>query len=378
AARGRRAPISAPTRTPAELMRAALETPYQFEPLRRALTPDDRVAVVFDPRLPHAGEMLAELLRHLGGAGVTPATVTVVSPAGSAQGWIDALPDEFDELTAELHDPADARKLMYVATTKAGRRVYLNRAVGEADFVVVLAGRRYDPHAGYAGAEAALFPALSDEETQKELAGAFSSAAPDGNRDTEAAEVAWLLGSPFFVQVIEGSGNTVQDVVAGLFESGTEGLRRQDARWRATLDAEVDTVIASIGGESEAVTFLDLAQAAATAARAVKKGGRIALLTAAAPAMGPGAELLGRLDGPAGAKKLLDQEKPPDWAAARLWVFAARSASLFLASGYPDEVTEGLFGTPIRTPSEVQRLIDTGSGSVLLIPDAHKAMVTVG
>lgn len=378
AARVRRAAVATPAALAPELVREALERPYKFEPLRRALTPDDRVAVVIDPRLPHLPEMLVEVLSHLASAGVQPGAVTVVSPPGSSQDWIDALPEEFEDVTAETHDPADPQKLMYLATTKAGRRVYLNRRLTEADAVVVLSGRRYDPHSGYAGAESALFPALSDDETRAAFAGQFSSSAPDGSRETEAAEVAWLLGAPFFAQVIEGEGDTVQEVVAGLFESGAEAIRRQDARWRGTIDAEVDTVVASVGGDPSAVTFLDLAQAAATAARAVKKGGRIALLTTAAPDLGPGAELLRKLDGPNGAKKLLAAEKPSDWAAASLWVYAAKSASLYLASGYPDDVAEELFCTPIYTQSEAQRLIDTGSGGVLLIPDAHKAMITVG
>ena len=59
-----------------------------------------------------------------------------------------------------------------------------------------------------------------------------------------------------------------------------------------------------------------------------------------------------------------------------LWVFAAKRGSLFLASGYPDDVAEELFATPIRTASEVQRLIDGGE-KVLVIPDAHKTMVTL-
>ncbi len=372
-----RAEYAPPTVSAAELVRAALEKPFNFESLRRALTPDDRVAIVIDPRLPYLTEMLAEVLRHVGTAGIAPAAVTVVSPPGEPQTWIEELPDEFEDVTAETHDPATAPKLMYLATTKGERRVYLNRTVVEADFTVVLAGRRYDPHCGYAGAENMLFPSLSNEETQAALLGEFKSSAPDGNRESEAAEVAYLLGTPFLIQVIEGEGDSVQEVVAGLFDSGAEGIRRQDARWRGTIDAEADTVIASVSGDPANITFADLAKAAATAARAVKKGGRIALLTTAAPDLGPGAELLRKLDGPTGAKRLLAREKPDDWAAAALWVYAARSASVFFASGYPDNVAEELFTTPIRTASEAQRLINTG-GTVLLIPDAHKAMVTVG
>ncbi|MBP3957965.1 DUF2088 domain-containing protein [Gemmata sp. G18] len=373
----RRADVTAPAGSPQQLVQHALEKPFNFEPLRRALTPDDRVVIVIDPRLPHLTEMLAEVLRHVGSAGIAPAAITVVSPPNAPQTWIDELPDEFADVTAETHDPATEPKLMYVATTNSGRRVYLNRSVAEADFTIVLAGRRYDPHVGYAGAETALFPALSNEETRAAFLGEFTSSAPTGNRETEAAEVVWLLGTPFLIQVIEGAGDTIQDVVAGLFDSGVEGIRRQDARWRGAIEEEVDTVIASVSGEPGNVTFSDLAKAAATAARAVKKGGRIALLTTAAPDLGPGAELLRKLDGPAGAKKFLAREKPEDWAAASLWVYAAKSASLFLASGYPDAVAEELFATPIRTQSEAQRLIDTG-GTVLLIPDAHKAMITVG
>ncbi|MBY0460890.1 MAG: lactate racemase domain-containing protein, partial [Gemmataceae bacterium] len=102
----RREPFAPPTASAGELVRSALEQPYQFEPLRRALTPDDHVAVVIDPRLPHLAEMLAEVLRHLGTAGVTPAAVTVIAPPGGSQDWIEALPDEFDEITVETHDPA--------------------------------------------------------------------------------------------------------------------------------------------------------------------------------------------------------------------------------------------------------------------------------
>jgi nickel-dependent lactate racemase len=370
-----REPFAALTGSPGQLVHDALERPFDGQGLRRALTPEDRVTIVIDPRLPHLAEMLAEVLRHIGTAGVNPAAVTVVSPPGPQGTWIDELPDEFADVTAETHDPADPKKLAYLATTKGGRRLYLNRSLIEADFMILLTGRRFDPHSGYAGAENAIFPALSNEETRTALAGEFTTAAPVAS-DGEAREAAWLLGTPFLVQVIEGAGDTVQEVVAGLLDSSAEGVTRQDARWRGTIATEPDTVIATVSGSPSEITFLDLAKAVATAARVVKKGGRVALLTTAAPDLGQGAQMLRRLDGPTGARKLLAHEKPDDWAAAALWVASAKRASIFLASSYPDDVAEELFATPIRTPSEAQRLIDTG-GNVLLIPDAHKTTVTL-
>ena len=369
---------SVPTAGPRELVRAALEAPFGFEPLRRALTPDDRVAVVFDPALPAAAELLAGVLDHLRTAGIEPAAVTVVTPPGSPETWIDDLPDEYADVTAETHDPADERKRAYLATTGGGRRVYLNRTLVQADASVVLTGRGYDPLTGYAGAESAVFPGLAGAEPgpPPEVEKKAPTLEAEGLR-AEAAEIAWLLGSPFLVQVIEGGGDAVQEVVAGLLGSSAEGVRRQDARWRGTVPERVGAAVAAVSGSPERVTFLDLAKAAACAARVVEKGGRIAVLSDAAPALGEGAALLRSLDGPEGAAKLINRLNPSDRVACVLWAWAARRAGLFLASGYPDEVVEELFATPLRTPAEVGRLA-AAADAVVVIPDAHKAMVTVG
>src|SRR5580700_2428684 len=78
-------------------VRNALEHPLRFgHPLRRALTPDDRVALVIDDRLPKLGEMVAGVLEYLAQIGIGPEQVTIIIPPGSeANEWIDELPDEF-------------------------------------------------------------------------------------------------------------------------------------------------------------------------------------------------------------------------------------------------------------------------------------------
>jgi nickel-dependent lactate racemase len=371
----RRAPVVPPAAPAAELTRVSLEKPIGFEAMRRALTPDDRVTVVLDPTVPEVSTVLTEVLAHLYSGGVRPEAVTVLTPPGTGDGWLAALPAEFADVNTEVHDPTDRNKLAYLASTGGGRRVYLNRTLVDADFVVVVSGRDFDPLTGYAGAEAAVFPALADAEILHSFEGQYTTAAPGEDPwpiRAEAAEILWLLGTPFLVQVIRGE----QDVIAGLPDSSADGVRRQDARWRGAVNEEPDTVIVAVSGDPDRVTFLDLAKAAACAARAVRKGGRIAVLTAAAPPLGEGAKILRSMEDPSGARKLLAKEKPDDWAAALLWAFAAKNHSLFLASGYPDGVAEELFATPIHHPAEVQRLINGGQ-KVLLIPDAHKMMVTV-
>src|SRR5579872_1668503 len=89
------------------------------------------------------------------------------APSSSRQEWIEDLPDAFQDVHVEVSDPAERRRMAYLATTHKGKRLYLNRTLVEADQIVVLSGRRYDPMLGYGGAEGALYPALSDEETRK-------------------------------------------------------------------------------------------------------------------------------------------------------------------------------------------------------------------
>lgn len=372
----RREPLTTPTADPRELLRMALEQPFGIDaPMRRAVTPDDRVAIVLDEKLPHVAELLAGVVEHLMSAKVDPSAITVILPPGGTGGWMDDLPDEYCDIRLETHDPEDREKLAYLATTKAGRRIYLNRTVVDSDFAVVLSGRRFDPTFGYAGAEAAIFPALGEAEVLTEFVGKFSIEPPTAP-PSEVIEVTRLLGMPFLVQVIEGAGDAIHDVIAGLPESAAEGVRRQNTRWRATVAEQPDLVVAAVAGLPGRIDFLSLASALANAARVVASGGRIALLSNAAPSLDEGAELLRQLDDPGRVAKLLAKRKPDDWPAAALWAFAAEQASLFLAAGWPDEVTEGLFATPITSPAEAQRLIDAAE-RVLIVPDAHKTLIEV-
>ena len=290
----------APVEGPRGVVRAALEAPFGFEPLRRALTPDDRIAIVLDTDLPHVTELLAGVLDHLATAGIGPAAVTVVASPGARQDWVASLLADFAAVTAEIHDPADRAKLSYLGSTQSEQRVYLNRTVVEADFVIVLTGRRYDPVRSYTGAQVAIYPDLGDEATRKANAGPYMRQSPWPGRE-ESHEVAWMLGSPFLVQVIEDTADGIREVVAGLLPSEEEGRRRQDARWKATVTDRAKLVIATVSGPPSRVTFAHLARAASCAARVVEEGGRVVILSDAAPALGEGAEALRMLDGPRAA-----------------------------------------------------------------------------
>jgi nickel-dependent lactate racemase len=374
-----RQPISKPLGTPRELMRKALQSPVGLDaPLHRAVTPDDRVCIVLDEKLPHVVALLETLLEELANGKIEPQAVTVLVPPNGGQGsWIDELPDELADLTVEVHDVEAEPKRAYLATTKGGRRVYLNRTLVEAECLITLTGRRYDPTFGYSGAETSIFPTFSDGETLAEFVGKFTlEQAPLEltKLAAESSEIAWLLGTPIFVQVIEGAGDAIHEVVATLPNTSQEGIRRQNARWRGEATERADLVIAAISGDPSRISFEDLAYALNTCSRVVQTGGRVALLTTASPVMREGAELIRSVDDLDQVAKILRKRKPDDWSAAAQWLEAAQSGHLFLASAWPDEVVEELFATPFHQVEELQKLIDQAK-SVLIIPDAHKTML---
>jgi nickel-dependent lactate racemase len=344
------------------------------------LTPDDRIALVIDDRLPKLGEMVAGVLEYLAIAGIGPEQVTIIAPPGSeATEWIDELPDEFADVHTETHQPRDRKQLSYLATTKKGRRIYFNRTLVDADQIVSISARRYDPQFGYAGCEGILYPALADTEVRQALCDRLSmeppSVAADGIR-AEAHEVAMLLGMSIYMQVIEAPCDEIAHLCAGLIDSSADGMRLLDQRWRFSIPEPVDVVVAGLSGNRSRHDFAVLARAAAAASRGVKTGGAILLLSDAEPTLGPGMELLQESDNSGDALEVLLKRKPADLPAAFQWASAAANARIFLASGLRPELVEEIFAVPILSPAEAQRLV-AHAGKCLFLPDADKSLVVV-
>lgn len=370
-------PQAPPLADPVAAVRAVLETPIGFPALRRALTPDDRVVVVLDDQVSHLPELLTPILQHLKEARIALAAITLVCPPTQlSQDWIQRLPQEFRGVRVEVHDATDRRRLSYLATTPKGRRIYLNRTVVDADQLVLLTRRSFDPLLGYSGSEGALYPALSDEATQKEMGSLLSMKIP-GEKPwparKEAAEVAWLLGAPFVVHLVAGAGETFSHVLAGLVDTGEEALRLLNARWRLSVDALADVVIASISGDPDTHGFAVLSAALACAARVVKPQGSIILLTQAEPALGAATDLLRQTEDPDRALGLLRRHAPPGMAAAFQWASAAQRAKIYLLSHLPAETAEELFTVPLEHAGQVRRLLGSAS-SCLFLADAHKTL----
>jgi hypothetical protein len=350
---------------------SALEVPLDYPPLRQAVVPGDRVVIPLDPGIPDAYRILEVVYSVLRGAGVTPETIQVLSPRSSVAA----------AEAANRHDPEDRGALAYLATTSQGRRVYLNRMLTDADFVLPIGRLGFDPVLGYRGPWSLIYPALSDEETLRAYRTQAIARPPDRDADVpalnESAEVSWLLGSQFHIGVVEGQSG-VSTVLAGRDERvRDEGKAAVDAVWLFRAEDRADVVVAGIGGPGQTADLHDLVQGLETAMQLVRRGGKIVALSCVGGPLGPAMQRLVRADDPrSGPAVLRGLEGEPDYATACRLARVLTWADVYLFSSLDEQDVEGLSMIALAKPAEARRLVAAASSSIFVSgADRTRAMV---
>ena len=203
-----------------------------------------------------------------------------------------------------------------------------------------------------------------------------SDSSVEDEAEAQAAEIAWLLGAPFFIEIIEAAGDGIAHVTAGTAAIAEESRRLLDASWRWEVPALADVVVASLSGDAARQTFADLAAAVACAASVVQPDGRIVLLSQTPPGLTAESAMLLEADEAQTVLEHLNEQPTLRQLPAWRWAGAANRAHLFLLSGFDDQTVEDLFATPLQSGAGVQRLLDAG-GTCLFLEDAHKARAVV-
>ena len=239
----------------------ALENPVGYPPLRQAVVPGDRVVIALGADVPEAPSVLAAVCRVLESAGIDRDSITVLTDPDAPADFARSMPPGVNTVR---HDPDDRPQLAYLASTAEDRRVYLNRLLTDADFVLPVGGLGYDPVLGYRGPWGAIFPDLSDTETQRSYRAGASDATPDRLHPRpllkESAEVSWLLGSQFQLAMVAGVSGVVA-AVAGLGATVLEhGAGVVDDAWGVRAESRAELVVAGVGRPGEPTSIDDVAR----------------------------------------------------------------------------------------------------------------------
>jgi hypothetical protein len=362
-----------------EVLRNSLEQPLEYPPLRQTVVPGDRVVIAFDPEIAQAKAVLEAIAQALGQSGVGPGDITVVAPrdgnhlAGAVPAGVSLV----------VHDPADRAELAYLATTKQGRRIYLNRHLTDADVVVPVARLGYDPFLGHRGPWSLLFPELSDRETQIVYRAPSTHLTLDQpgsqahSRLLESFEVSWLLGSQFHVGLVPASSGIIEAVAGRETTVRDKGLAALDRHWQFRVASRADLVVIGIGQPDIPTTLENLAAGFLTATRLVRHGGKIVVLSRASGTIGPALKALCGLEDPKDAAALLrGHESADDYPIAGQLAQAVSWADVFLLSALPEQVVEDLFLVALEAPEQARRLV-AQSHSCLFVNSAELTSAVV-
>jgi hypothetical protein len=375
-----RGPTGVSPSQPAAALRDALENPRDFPPLRQVVVPGDTVVVAVDPTIPQPRSVFSALGDVLGEGGVEPGSLTWLVPA-SAAGIAEAVPPGGSAVV--VHDPDDRAQLAYLASTKQGRRVYLNRLLTDADVVVPVGRMGYDPDLGYRGPWSVLFPELSDRDTVRAWRGRpiepAGGAAREqaGARLDEALEVSWLLGTQFHLGLVPAAAGLLEPVAGRDTAVRDRGIAALGQHWTFRAPARAEVVVAGVGRPGTATTLADLAAALATATRLVQHGGKIIVLSRASGAIGSSLRRLIDADDPRNALAALrGQEGTDDYLIARRLARALAWADLFVYSALEPQVVEDLSLVPLECPGQALRLV-ASSGSLVFVSQAELTLAEV-
>jgi nickel-dependent lactate racemase len=363
-----------------ESVRNALEEPLDFPPLRQMIVSGDRVVIAFDNTIADPRPPLEALGRALGESGGETESVTVVVPRVGREDLHGALPAGWQLVT---HDPKDRDQIAYLAATKEGRRVYLNRLLTDADVVVPIGRLGFDPIMGYRGPWSVIYPDLSDHATIEAHRGRLrvheAESAPARARATleESFEVSWLLGTQFHVGLVPGSSGLAA-VVAGRENSVRErGITALNRIWKLDATSRAELVVVGIGCAGKSTTLDELAEGLATACQLVQRGGKIVALSRATGEIGPALRCLIDEDDPnKRAAALRGHEGDDDFLCARRFAQAQNWADVFVFSELPPDTVDDLSFVALERPEQARRLVaKSNSCSFVSQADLTRAVV---
>lgn len=271
-----------------------LANPLELPPLAKCVMRSDRVILALKRGTPRGSEILAAAAKYL---------LPIVGKEGSLTVLRTQLDEEMGRGDPRPYLPASERELVEVKTHHAdlreefallarfhnGRPLRLHRALVDADVVIPIGWSQAGGAWGAYGASGTVFPAFSDRPSQLAHWRETVRSAGRRSRPRQTArdrqrriglEANWLLGTQFAIEVIPGPGDTLLQIVAGR-SSAVAAVARETFRkwWCPTVDHKADLVIAGVDHDPSHTSWENLAQAAWSAARLVRRGGRIIFLT---------------------------------------------------------------------------------------------------
>ena len=349
----------------AQAVRDALKSPDGYPDLASMTIPEDHVAIVVEPGLPHAADLVAGVVSELMAAKIEPECIVVVQSKldtkYSHASPIIEIPESVRGLIQHVvHDPTDREMLSYLGPSAKETLIYANRQVADADVVIPLGMANHQEALGNLGVYGIIVPHFCDEETLNRflLPKSSTSQKEIDARRGEAREIAWMLGIRLTVQLLMGDGDSVERVLVGDADV-IEGHAQSacNASWRLPAPTRSDLVVAAISGGKSQQTWSNLARAIRAAVGLVEVDGTIAICTDISARPGSGLRRIVGAESVESAARSIQKDSSPDALAASELVNSLQKAKVYLFSGLDEQFVEDLGLGYISHPDEIVRLV---------------------
>jgi nickel-dependent lactate racemase len=373
--------------SPDELVRRSIESPLDAPPIHLACTPDDRIAIVLDADLSDAalivGPMMESLCKQVG---IRPEQISIVhsdaAPRENIDDLIESLPDELADVQIIEHHPADASSVSYLASTAAGRRIYLSRSIIDADFFFVVSECIFDSLTGRRGPSSVLFPAMSNAESlsyARRLALDHRASIDLLHQRQDCEEIAHMSGLFYGVGVSMDAVGKVDHVWLGKFDSVQQAANHHlDESWTISrADDSPDLVVAVCSPAPHSTTWKSVGAALESASRLIgPDGGKIVIVSDVTEGPGAAMQMISRDGATWETINALRESEAADSMAAIQCAEAVNSTTVYLLSGMTNDVVESLGMVPVASLHEIENLTRRAA-RIFLLENADRVHVNV-
>lgn len=279
---------------PVQIIRHALANPIGTPPLGQIVQLGEKVVVTVNDitRLTKSEIFVPIIIEELNGAGIPDQDITILFANGLHKQMTEVEmqriigPDIYARVNILQHDGINS-DFTFVGTTSRGNDVYINRAVTDADRVILTGGIILHHLAGYGGGRKNIIPGVARQDSiffnHRMMVDPRAEA---GNIDDnpiheDVVEACSMVNPDFLFNVITDHQGAIAAAVAGHWqEAHAAGRDIADLLYKGPIQQLADVVIASGGGFPKDIDLRQSKKGYYHAVRAVKPGGTIIAVVA--------------------------------------------------------------------------------------------------
>jgi len=363
----------------------------------------DAVIVVSDrTRTSKADILLPVILSDLNNSGVIDENITIVFATGTHRGHTE---DEKKKLVGPFvsernvrlvdHHCRDDSNLVELGTSSRGNKIRVNKVVAGAGIKILTGCITYHYFAGFGGGRKSVLPGISAFDTVQynhkllmsdRVGGGENPNCITGNlKDNpvhgDMLEAARMLGPDMIVNSVVNGERELAGVFAGDLEKAhLAGCKFIDDHARVKIPKKADLVIASAGGGTKDMNFVQSHKAMENASYCLKEGGTMVLVAESAEGL-PAEEYMKWIN--LGSSKAIEEELRRNFSIPGHSIYSAvhkaEKFRIIWVTKMDKDIVKKMRMTPVDTVDEAMKIAEeSDSRGVYVMPEAYLTLPEAG